>query len=616
MSRARGSETWRWVWPMVVGVLAIVACGRIGERFFDGYLLDLGSIGPPAPGYIRFVTMWGLFGAVASIALGVGFARFAAASDRHGAGAVWSSDTAWLLLGSAAGLLIPLALRRYLLAGAPLADDESAYQFMAELLASGRVQVASPPLKLFFDRVFMINDGALYASYFLGWPALLVPGVWLGIPGAMNAVYASATVPAVFLVARRLVGRTWAKAAVAIYLTSPMLMVGAATELTHTSCLMSLAWMTWFVLRSRDDVAPAWVHAGVASWFSVAFLVRPSVAVGIGAPLLLWWLLGVLKQRTRRAAALAACALPAVVMAALFLAANKAQTGNPLLTPYQAMRTYLEENGYRFAGHTREEVTRFLDFSWRRIAATAPLTFAHAVFRLNFDLFGWPSSLLLCAFALRRRGVAWLWWSVVAYVVLHALIVPLDVGIDSFGPTHYFELAWPILLLNVIGLQSLSERAGFRRWVAAGDSDGGRVGVALLTGMIVATLVGYLPVRFGALARIADNINLPRDAVAAAGIHHAIVFAPRPYAPNCRSEPTRYFVFFRPNNDPDLRNDILWVNHLSVDQDRRLLDHFPDRRGYVMAWMIPCYVRLFPLDELQTGSLPDGFIGGTGQGLD
>ena len=72
----------------------------------------------------------------------------------------------------------------------------------------------------------------------------------------------------------------------------------------------------------------------------------------------------------------------------------------------------------------------------------------------------------------------------------------------------------------------------------------------------------YLPNRVGAVAKIAANINIPRDAAREANLHHAVVFAPYPYAPPCLSYPARHFVFYRPNNDPDLKNDVLWVNTL------------------------------------------------------
>ena len=46
--------------------------------------------------------------------------------------------------------------------------------------------------------------------------------------------------------------------------------------------------------------------------------------------------------------------------------------------------------------------------------------------------------------------------------------------------------------------------------------------------------------------------------------------------------PTRHFVFARPNNDPDLENPVLWLNHLGLEADREVMEYFPERRGYLM----------------------------------
>ncbi len=610
---ARWADLWWSLWPALAGLLALLAFFKVGEAFYNNYMLDLGSTGRPTPGYMRFVELWALFGTAAAGFLGVGFGRLAAREGgRAGFGRAWDSFPAgwWMLIGSLAGLAIPVTLRLFLLHGAPLTDDESAYRFMAELLASGRLRASSPPLKLFFDRTFMINDGHLYAQYFIGWPALMVPGVWLGCVGMMNPVYSALTVPALFLVARRLAGSAWAKVAVLLYLASPMLMVGAATELAHTSCLMALAWMTWFFLCSQDELAPWWSHAGVAFCFGLAFLIRPTSAFPIALPVLVAWALGRCAQRGRRlVASVAGFLLPALLLAGVFLSVNNAQNGSFRISGYQRYRAYLKENGYRFSGWNEELVERSTP-GLHRSLVEIPSQAWSVVVRLNFDLFGWPSSLLFIWFAGLRRQ-AWLHWlALLGFLALHLFLVPFDAGIDSFGPIHYFEMAWPILLLTVLGLRRLWQGTRARRPGRVFR----RVPVAYLppawtAALVLVALAGYVPVRFGAIARIADNVNMPREAVSQAGLHKAVVFAPEPFAPNCRSTPTRHFVFFPPNNDPDLSNDVLWANDLGVEDDRQLMGYFPERRGYVLVWMRPCAVRLLPLDRLAAVPVPDVVMG-------
>jgi hypothetical protein len=103
--------------------------------------------------------------------------------------------------------------------------------------------------------------------------------------------------------------------------------------------------------------------------------------------------------------------------------------------------------------------------------------------------------------------------------------------------------------------------------------------------LIVVSLVGFVPVRLITLEVIASNVNAPEDALKAAGISHAVIFTAGLFVDQQCIAPTRHFVYFHPNNDPRLRNDILWANHLDWQDDIELMKKwFPDRNGYVMKW--------------------------------
>jgi hypothetical protein len=235
---------WFLIWPFLGAIASLAAFYAFGAEFLDGFVLDFGSITYPSVRYAFFLLFWMFLGSSCVVFLTLGIARTVSAGRMRGltrwTGA--SRDARWLTLGALAGLAIPVFIRRFVLEGAPMADDESGYRFMAECLASGRLMAPSPPMKLFFDNVFMINDGHLYAEYFLGWPALMLPGLLLGIPGYMNAIYSALTVPGLFFVIRRVAGSGWAKLGIVLYLVAPLLMVGAATGLSHTTCIFALVW--------------------------------------------------------------------------------------------------------------------------------------------------------------------------------------------------------------------------------------------------------------------------------------------------------------------------------------------------------------------------------------
>lgn len=562
--------------------------------------IDLGhSLFVPVHGFARYLAIWTVLCGIAAVLLARGLSGFLAAKTPDLL-EIWNAgpDRKWILYGSIFGVLVPATLRTWLLHGMPITDDESAYRFMAQQLAGGRVWIESHPLKLFFDNRFLINDGKMYAHYFVGWPALMVPGVWLGITGFMNALYSGATVPALFLILRRLAGSGWARAGVVIYLASPLLMVAAATELSHTSCLAALAWFTWFCLRADDHDAPWWVHGAAALTFSIAFFIRPASALGVGFPLLVRWLVRLPRQR-RPWHALGAFTAPAVALAGLFLWVNLAQNGSPFLTAYERAYEYAVENDFRFSLWAFEDKD-FREVAWISLSNSLAIAGA-ALFRFNVAFLGWPCSLLFAFWAFRGPWRALLWWSVLSYFVSHGGVQ--NVGIDTFGPMHYIELAWPFLLLTVLGLEALCrDRAerGERRIDP----------VALAATLIVVGWVTYVPLRFEAIGRIVADVAKPFDTLEAFEIHRGVIFAADPFIRYCPG-PTSGWVFSRPNNDPELENDILWVNHVSLEKNKLLMaELFPDRRGYVMGWSADCRVGYLPLDELPPGSVPDARISG------
>jgi len=606
----RGSVAAAVVW-LAAGAVAILTTWSIGASYLEGFTLDMGSLQYPAAWYAGFLVAFALLGSFAAVAIGLGLAQLVGSGS---ATAVVSRlldterDRRWLVYGAVAAFLVPALLRLFLLDGFPLTDDEDVYRLQAELLASGRLWSDSPPLKLFFDAPFVINDGCYYTFYFLGWPALMAPFVGLGLSGYVNALLSAATFVPLFGVAREVCGSRWAKVVALLYLTSPMLMVAAATEMSHTSCMAALAWATWFAWRVGSGVGGAGSAAGLAVMFSAAFFNRPLSALGIGVPLLMWWVLMLRGAGRSPWPQVAAFVLPSLLFAGLFLGVNQLQNGHPLVVGYARGAEYAAENGFRF--FTGFKDTEMAGGVLGSLAPRALL--AHGgtgLLRLNFALLGWPCSLLFLALAGASRRLWVLWASFGLFVVLNT--TSESQGIDTFGPTHFFEVALPILLLTGAGMQ----RA--HRWLSGvAETRSTRVFVpSLVAGLVVVALALYAPVRLGSIARMVDSIRVPYELVWQADLHDAIVFTSRPFASRCGIEPTRHFKLFHPLNDPDFGDDVLWANHLTVEEDRQLMPHFPGRTGYVQYWA-DCQLHMVPLDMADPAAVPRGRIGGSDVGLE
>lgn len=562
--------------------------------FLFGYDFNL-----PSPGYGLFLSLFVPFGCLVAVAYAAGWARLFAGSPTWLEGWNHLDDRRFVIYGSVFGALIPALIHTALLHGGPLTDDESAYHFMGQTMALGQLYAESPPSKVFFDNPFLINDGKLYPMYFVGWPALLALGHWLGLAGFVGALCSGLTVPALFWTLRRWCGSAWARLGVLLYLTSSMLAVGAATATSHASCLMALAWTVWFCLRSQDDDAPLWVHGAAASAFSLAFFIRPASALGIGLPFLVYWAMGRLRRRSL--APVLAFAVPALIGAGLFFAVNKVQTGDWLTVAYERAYDYAAENGFRFSlweavqGEEGDGELSEIGFGdWRRGLAVQ----GAGLLRLGFALFGWPCWLALAFWAGRGTESRLLWASMMCFLAVHLSVH--NVGIDTFAPMHYVEVAWPLLLLTVLGVQRLTRTL---RDIDDRLGSGSRLRVwpaALVAGLMMANLSLYAPLRLATVEKIADDIRRPAAALEAQGIENGVIFVRGQWVRYCESAPDRGWVFHRPNNDPGLQNPVLWVNHLSLDENRLFMQrHFPDRQGFFMVQdPKTCRIAYVPLEEL------------------
>ena len=118
-----------------------------------------------------------------------------------------------------------------------------------------------------------------------------------------------------------------------------MIVIAAATRMSHTTCLLTLTMMLYFHLRTRgEDARKPWPHAAMAFSFCMAFFIRPQTAVPLGLPLLVIWLVGHFRER-RSFSTFAACSSVCLAMAILFLTINYLQTGGAF---YPAMQRVID----------------------------------------------------------------------------------------------------------------------------------------------------------------------------------------------------------------------------------------------------------------------------------
>jgi hypothetical protein len=574
----------------------------IGHYYLFGYTLDLGSLNVPRIRYVYFLFFWMFFGAIASVFFALFIRSFSnyPPIDISFKKIISLSDKYWICAGCLLAFMIAAIIRINVLQNSPLTDDEASYKYMGELLAAGRLTGESHDFKLFFDNIFMINDGRVYSHFFIGWPLFMVPGVWFGVPGFINSLYSALTVIPLYSVFRRLIGNEYAKLGILIYLSSPMLMVSAATALSQTTCFLMLTTLIWSYLRSIDENAPFWTHSLVATFFGLAFFIRPLSTLGVGLPVMVLWLFS-LRDSNDKNKSLLWFGLPAIVLAAAFFYVNYAQNGSILKTAYYKYIEYSQENQFRFSIWSEESVNRglFRDFSVVSSIAASAIAFV----RLHFAAFGWPFIVFLCFARLRNAKLGWS--ALIGFFLVN--IFTMDSGFDSYGPVHYFEAILPLMILVLAGTKGLSDSLSRLDEKRICSRKLKPFAVSLCLAMITVSCFGYVPVRLGTLYKMCKNISIPSHLIEEKGIENVVVFATRPFVDQRAIAPTRHFVFFRPNSDPDFEDSIIWANHISIERDKNLISEaFPEREGYVLVHTGVGKLLLLPLKDLAPNAIPDG----------
>ena len=596
-------------WALPVGVLVCLFAFTLAASSFGG--IELGSVNAPRPGYVAVTAFWALLGSFAAILLALFLLATVLDSPRHIDRLVeqWNAldERYFTVAACAAAFIIPVLLRFLVLHNAPVTDDEGAYRFAAQLMASGRLWVESPPMKLFFDQNFIVNDGRMYAVYFPGWPALLALGELIHAPALVNPTLSALTVIPLTAILTPVAGRAWAGVGILLFLSAPFVQIGAATDLSHTSCLATLTWALALCLRLWSGTRTRRDYASFAFALALAFCIRPHVAAALGVPMVIAAMMTLSGRSAseKRRAALAFLA-PAALMAIAFLAILWMQNGSPFTVGYEAYRRYAIANDFRFTGFWPSQFTSVGGFDVSIGGGLART--AAGIYRLNFDLFGWPSSFVFLLFAaFSVAGATRLIWTILGTFLILAF-AESDWGVDTFGPVHAFESALPLIVLTVVGVQRLTVFLQGRPSSGRMPWQWQALPMALLVSLVMTAWMGFIPLRLEVIDRVSRHVSSALTAPEREGAHHAVVFAPWPFAPLCADDVPDHFVAFRPVNDPDLENDVIWANHIDVEQDRALAARLGGRTPYLLRWTAQCRPELVRLDRVSATDIPPGPI--------
>jgi len=463
-----------------------------------------------------------------------------------------------------------------------IVHDERAYLLQAEIFARGHWTAPPPPIAAFFEQMHVFVEPAVFAKYPPAHAMMLVPGIWLGMPGLMPALMAAVAGALIFWLARRLSNPWTALLTWLLWTSAPATLIWAASyfsESTTTVMWLAAAAATVLWLESGKQACLIAVAAALA-W---GFEARPLTMLALAAPLGF-----VIVRRFMETGLWQTAVVPLLVGTALLSVGpiwNHQTLGEWKRDPYTFYsRTYFPFDKPGFGVDPAPPLRplpselRPMD-AWSReihaayVPSTLPVAFAQRIQALlSWLVAGWRLMIgaLLIGSLPRARGPAR--FAVAASVCL--LIAYLGFAHPPGWVVYYVELLPALHFLaagNLVRLLSQSK-------TTASDAVHHAAPIVARSSALAALLL--VPFCVGDLARVRTVIDLRNDfnrraeEVIRRAPPNSILFVRYPASHDPHRAITR--------NEADLVSARSWVVYDRGAEDMRLLSLAPDRQPYVL----------------------------------
>ena len=374
-------------------------------------------------------------------------------------------------------------------------EDEFAYIWQAQVIASGKLTIESPPHPKSFLVPFVVDyHGKRFGKYPLGWPVVLSFGVRAGARNFVNPLLAGLGLWLIYRLGKRLFGETVGLLAAGLTLTSPFFLVNSGSLLSHPWALVlstafALAWVDAF---GESGASRGWLPVVVAGMcLGVLALSRPWTMIGVAIPFGIHGIILLFKGDRQTKLRVLLVGGIALLISSLHFLWQYALTGNALLNPYTLWWPYDKIGFGKGFGVTEQghnlKLARLNTKNSLRVGVS--------------DLFGWwRLSWLFLPFglwAIRRKPESWPVIGVFPSLVIVYMVY--WVGAWLFGPRYYYEGLYSLSILSAVGIAWLAGWALDPK-MKRKSYQGGRKARPLITTAVLAFLISmnlifYLPHR-------------------------------------------------------------------------------------------------------------------------
>jgi hypothetical protein len=497
-------------------------------------------------------------------------------------------DSAWtpVVLGVITALITWWAWGS--LSQAAVYHDEAAYQLQASIFASGRWTAPAPPLPEFWEQMAVLVTPVLAPKMPPGHAIIMVPGIWLGLPGLPSVILSAITGALLFVLARRIAGGWVALVAWFIWLTAPRALLWRAAYFSEatTGVLWLASW--WALLRWRETNRTRWLLA-LAAFIGWGAITRPLTMLVFAIPVGVVVLWTVVRRREWRALGMA-LALGTSILAILPLWSYRT-TGSATTTPLALYtRQYMPWDVPGF-GLDSTPSERPLPADLRKVeslleglhaehtAAALPRIIWRRTSVVMHDIWPrWRSAFAILALIGLLVSPAAGWFAFATSVLL--LLSYATYAHDPSWSVYYTETMPVLAFLTALG------GAVVMRWMIASLRQSHEESSPAKEHEM-ATHLGLALTLILMLAPALDDLELVHTARQRETLYHRNFQQLTSAIPDSKAI---VFVRYRPNhaahfslvrNVPDLSSAPVWVVYDRGEEDARLLRLAPDRAAYL-----------------------------------
>lgn len=461
---------------------------------------------------------------------------------------------------------ILLYINVVLLEGIPHVPDSAAYLFMAKLFAQGKVAgniPVSPYHFNFFPGILNVDNGTWLFQYSFGHPLILIPGILIGFPNIIPPIIGVLFLLILFLVALEIYDLKTAFIVLLLPMFSPFFLENASEFMGHNTAALFLI-LSFYLLvlyKKTNKKIFTFLSAMSLGWM---FNIRPLTSL----PFIFIYLaiIFLVTKKGERVLPFIYFIFGFSIFIASWLLYNQLTTGNLFVSQYYS-------GGEQFFKSSNNNIYEFFILRFNNVAILFN-NYIPMLFNLPFEIIIIPFAITF----LIRKNSFWDNISLISIFSIPFVYFFYNGTFIMYGPRFWYE-TFPFVILLVGHGISILYKSKPKPVIFF---------ICILGALSLTKLLGIIPTQDPDIFSPVSLTHLKTfnytdsrilELVKKQNISNAVVFV----KDTCQGQWWCYGSVF-PQNSPNLNTSIVYAKDLGSDENKKLMQYFPNRTYYLIDY--------------------------------